>query len=292
MFFVAFVLDSLCHRRRWQSYELINFPTTVNSRFDYIIDVFRHSVRVFFESASVLGIAVLVASIYITVKTANYRNEKRQGDLPYLFTDFYDNKLALLASIFSVLPVVVLSLMHDQGARRKWQRGTLLVIVYILCVALTFLAPQAEWDDTTLGGQPILCDQRGGETYRNGLGTIEGLCIAIPVTWMLVTIAVKNPLGNDFLGKFRFLHVLRQYWSKITGLVAIVVMWIFLGIFLSTRDTIIRANGGASNITDLSFGQVLALFAWAPVTLSLGYHICCKCHCWLTKMSQRGGVGR
>lgn len=279
IFFLAFALDSTLRKRWHRDYSNNRHSSEMNSsqtlsRTEYTIDVFRHTVKPFFESAAFLSIAMLVAAVSTISTARNTRATLRnsQANIPIL-SGFYDVKLTLLSSLFCIFPVAILSLLNDQGNRGRIQRLVLLLISYVFCIALVFQSPYAEWDQGVKLIVPIACDLRGGESYKAGLKALQWLIFVLPLSWSLCNFFIANPMQLKSFEDSKILQGYRRFWHLMTGVGSLLAMWILLGCFVSLRNEIVSVAGEMDNSNELAFGQILALFAWGPVVLAIGSHL-------------------
>jgi hypothetical protein len=265
---------------RGSSTELTDTPTLPSppaDGLDRLIDMFRHCVKPFFDSAAFFSISMLVAAIYSAKKSMDERQHTRENKA-YILTlpGFYDVKLALLTTLFSVFPLCILALIGDQDQRRRQQRHALIFIAYVLCVALVFISPKAEWDSGQENFEKIQCDNRGGESYWKGLRALRYMTLILPSVWAFYWVAVRNPLRITRLERSSILLRVRPWFVIASATLALVGMWTLLGLFVALRATITKAAGDSDQSNDLGFGQVLALFVWAPVVVAFGYIAFCE----------------
>ncbi|KAH6665301.1 hypothetical protein F5X68DRAFT_250098 [Plectosphaerella plurivora] len=283
IFLLAYIIDGL-KRRRWHRREsmtresstelpnAISRPSPPADGLDRLIDNFRHCVKPFFDSAAFFSISMLVAAIYSAKKSMDERKQIRETRAYILMLPgFYDIKLALLTTLFSVFPLCILALIGDQDQRRRQQRHALILITYALCIALVFISPKAEWDSGQEGLEQIECDNRGGQTYWQGLRALRYMSLILPVGWAMFWVIVRNPLRITGLERSQFILRIRPWFVIASTFLALVGMWTLLGSFIALRSTIIKAAGDSDQSNNLAFGQVLALFVWAPVAVAFGY---------------------
>jgi Na+/melibiose symporter-like transporter len=220
---------------------------------------------------------MLFAALYSARVLKHDRARQRESQV-YIFnlTGFYDIKLALLTTLFSALPLYLLALIGDQHKRRRWQRYALVLLAYVLCVVLTFYSPRAEWDYGIEKATKIECDNRGGNTYRKGVHALQSIVIALPAVWTPLWFIIRNPFNIERLSHSKWLTRARPWFLVTSGTLTLVGMWALLGSFIQLRSQVIDAAGDSDQSNQLGFGQVLALFIWAPLVVALGYTILCE----------------
>lgn len=143
-----------------------------------ILHAFRAIVSSFLSMAMLLSLVMLVAAI----KTAAQKSQIRR--IPELSRDvpngsaLYDISLSLLASTFSVFPVMLIYALtrHTGGGKeeghRQWMRRAVLALLWALGVAQTYLAPRGELDyDYRHSGVGLFdCDVRARRAAGSGTG--------------------------------------------------------------------------------------------------------------------------
>lgn len=158
-----------------------------------INDSFRGSLGTFLAASMLMSVVLLGAAIYITggkAKTVKARQDRddQSQQLPYLSSAIYDMVLSLLASVFSVFPVLLLySLMgrHQRPTSKKgsdgsrlpdvhrvWLRRVVLVIIWALAATQVYLAPRGDLNYNERHNPDAemytdFCDHRGGNRSDN-----------------------------------------------------------------------------------------------------------------------------
>ncbi len=89
--------------------------------------------------------------------------------------------------------------------------------------------------------------------------------------YMLTSIA-PGKFKASYVGKTRvakWWHAGYPYLRLVNGLVSLVMMWVFIGLFYQYRAVIARNSGPAYEDGKWTFGQVLSMATWAPVAVDL-----------------------
>ncbi|OLN87840.1 hypothetical protein CCHL11_00092 [Colletotrichum chlorophyti] len=235
-----------------------------------ILDSFRGSLDMFLGGAMLIAVAMLVASVYASITS---RQERKQPN-PELPSGeaVYEMALALIASNFSVFPVMLLYALVKHDGHRKWLHRSVLFLLWGLSAAVVYLAPRAEidYDERKSGRQNFDCDQRGSQ-YWHVVKATQFLVIALPLLWLLITVFVTTGFKIPGMVDKPWVRRWRSCWRLLVAWVNLCVMWGILGYFTHFRQKIINAAGGLDKNDKWTFGQVLALAAWVPVVAELIY---------------------
>lgn len=207
--FVGFyLLDTFTKRRRWHRRESMTTfasasdidkgpwrPPPPVDRLDKLIDICRHCVKPFFDTAALFCISMLIAAISTVSVLLKERQDllpspARFLELPNLHirtvAGFYDITLALLATIFSAFPMCILGLISDQGKRRRRLRRVTIVLAYVLGIPLVALSQVTESHSSSDGwtNEAVVCNRRGGYMYNAFLKVLLYIAIAWPLFWL------------------------------------------------------------------------------------------------------------
>ncbi|KAH6666546.1 hypothetical protein F5X68DRAFT_249884 [Plectosphaerella plurivora] len=281
--FVGFyLLDLFTKRRRWHRRENTTMFASASDidtapsrppvdRLDRLIDICRHCVKPFFDTAAFFCISILIAALH-TVSVL----QKERGDLlpsparflelpnPHIRTvaGFYDIALALLAAIFSAFPMCVLGLLSDQGKRRMRMRVATIALAWVLGIPLVALSLVTESHSSSDGwtNEAEVCNSRGGSVYYGCLTILVYIAVVWPLLWLYWLLYYRK-------GKSGHL----SWFLNGSVVVGLVFMWAVLILSLVMRTKIKGEAGKADKSNEFGFGQVLAIFAWAPMIIALGY---------------------
>lgn len=240
-----------------------------------ILDSFRGSLDMFLSGAMLISVAMLGASVYSSATNVKERSETNP-DLPSADA-IYEMALALIASNFSVFPVMLLYALAKHDGHRKWLHRSVLFLLWGLSVTVVYLAPRAEIDYSLRksGRQNFDCDQRGSQ-YWHFVKATQFLIIGLPVLWLILTVFVTTGFKLPGVVEQPWVKRWRSIWRLLVAWINLLIMWGILGYFTHFRQKIIDAAGGLDKNDKWTFGQVLALAAWVPIIAELFYILICK----------------
>jgi hypothetical protein len=262
-----------------------------------INDSFRGSLDSFLTATMLMSVVLLGAAIYISGERVHQNSpDNTQEQLPYLSSAIYDTVLSLLASVFSVFPVMLLyALMGRHGVRQKkkghagrspdvhrvWLRRCVLGLIWAMAATQVYLAPRGDlsyWErhDPDADQYTDFCDQRGGTAYWNGLKAGQFLVVGAPLLWLFLTTFLITGFGIPGIQDRPWVVKWRSVWRLGIAWLNMLLMWGILGYFTRLRHKIIHTAGGLDNEDTWSFGQILALATWVPVLAEFVYIFICK----------------
>ncbi|EXF78270.1 hypothetical protein CFIO01_00265 [Colletotrichum fioriniae PJ7] len=235
-----------------------------------ILDSFRGSLDMFLSGSMLIAVAMLGASVYSAATNFKERSEVNP-DLPSADA-IYEQALALIASNYSVFPVMLLYALAKHDGHRKWLHRSVLALLWGLSVTVVYLAPRAEIDykERKSGHRNFECDQRGSQ-YWPVVKATQFLVIALPMIWLLLTLFVTTGFKIPGMIDKPWVQRWRSCWRMLVAWINLLVMWGILGYFTHFRQKIINAADGIDKNDKWTFGQVLALAAWVPVIAELLY---------------------
>jgi hypothetical protein len=257
-----------------------------------INDSFRGSLDSFLTATMLMSVVLLGAAIYISGERVHQNSpDNTQEQLPYLSSAIYDTVLSLLASVFSVFPVMLLyALMGRHGVRQKkkghagrspdvhrvWLRRCVLGLIWAMAATQVYLAPRGDlsyWErhDPDADQYTDFCDQRGGTAYWNGLKAGQFLVVGAPLLWLFLTTFLITGFGIPGIQDRPWVVKWRSVWRLGIAWLNMLLMWGILGYFTRLRHKIIHTAGGLDNEDTWSFGQILALATWVPVLAEFVY---------------------
>ncbi|KAF4817274.1 hypothetical protein CGCTS75_v012402 [Colletotrichum tropicale] len=242
-------------------------PQTISER---ILDSFRGSLDMFLSGAMLIAVAMLGAALYSSITNKEER-EKVNPDLPS-GEAVYEMALSLIASNFSVFPVMLLYALVKHDGHRKWLHRAVLFILWGLSASVVYMAPRAEVDyaERKSGHANFDCDQRGSQ-YWHVVKATQFLVIGLPLLWLIITILLTTGFKIPGLVDKPWVKTWRSIWRLLIAWINLFLMWGILAYFTHFRQKIIDAAGGLDKNDKWTFGQVLALAAWVPVVAELFY---------------------
>ncbi|TLD32709.1 hypothetical protein PspLS_01004 [Pyricularia sp. CBS 133598] len=256
-----------------------------------VLEAFHGSFFGYITAAMMLCVSMLVAGIYIAVeKIKENKLEFDQRELFFGGTSAYDMSLSMASCVFSIFPILVgycFMRAPEQGQgdhHKKWLRRAVLFLVWVLITVEVFLSPRGEsnYEERKINSNTLspmqrklweadyVCDQRGGN-YWKIVKALQFIVIGLPLLWFVATIFVFKGFAIPRLRDSPTLQRLRKGWHLIPAYVALVLMWASL-LFLQWYRQKIRNNSGKlGEESQWGFGQILALFLWAPTIVELIY---------------------
>lgn len=264
---------------------------------------FKGSVVGFLDTMLLFAISMLVAAV--TRYSALMLHPEEVHSL-------FGLQNCVFLSAFSVFPAFVLqSLSRDPRRRRVRLCLWDLVFVFALVVEILY---RLEYRSTVedLDGiksntgselsQIAWFSNCQSENLRQSLQTLltvgHGIMV-VNCAWWLYNLAdiyigrwwkpalQQRPKLSDAWGTCRL-------WLRIlNGLICLIVMWAFLGLFTAYRHDVLTKAGSANEDNEWTFGQVLSLTTWIPIGIELLAVYICKCLILLhksvkTEINQRG----
>lgn len=199
-------------------------------------------------------------------------------------------------SAFAVFPAFVLqSLSRDTRRRRVRLCLWDLVFVFALVVEILYrLEYRSTVEDlgsmTSSTGSELSqiawFSNCQSESLRQSLQTLlsvgHGLMV-VNCAWWLYTLA-DIYIGSWWKPALQQRSRLCGAWAKCrpwlrigNGLICLVVMWAFLGLFTAYRRDVLTKAGDANEDNEWTFGQVLSLTTWIPIGIELLAVYICKC---------------
>lgn len=229
----------------------------------------------FLSGAMLISVAMLGAALYSSITNKEER-EKVNPDLPS-GEAVYEMALSLIASNFSVFPVMLLYALVKHDGHRKWLHRAVLFILWGLSASVVYMAPRAEVDyaERKSGHANFDCDQRGSQ-YWHVVKATQFLVIGLPLLWLIITIFLTTGFKIPGLVDKPWVKTWRSIWRLLIAWINLFLMWGILAYFTHFRQKIIDAAGGLDKNDKWTFGQVLALAAWVPVVAELFYILACK----------------
>ncbi|GKT81268.1 C6 zinc finger domain containing protein [Colletotrichum tofieldiae] len=217
-----------------------------------------------------ISVAMLGASVYAGATNLQERTGANP-DLPSA-DSIYETALALIASNFSVFPVMLLYALAKHDGHRKWLHRSVLFLLWGLSVTVVYLAPRGEVDYTLRksGQRNFECDQRGSQ-YWHVVKATQFLVIGLPLLWLVLTVFITTGFKIPGMVDKPWVKRWRSMWRLMIAWINMLIMWGILAYFTYFRQKIIDAADGLDKNDKWTFGQVLALAAWAPILAEIFY---------------------
>lgn len=236
--------------------------STVAPRF---ILALQESVQDFLDASKLFSIAMLAAAIYLSGKGIVQRkawedpNSQQARQLPKK-TVLYDMFLSMLASTFSIFPVMMAStikgrdpLDSNQHKRRPiWLGIAILTLIWVLSVieATLSLYGNIDYEDNNAGEgdeyrewAQYMCDWRSAAHYWAGMKAAQYLLVACPLILVLITVFLITGFGMPGVVDKRLVADCRQLWRLVVAWIMLLVMWGILGFFTWVRHKIDATMG-------------------------------------------------
>lgn len=215
------------------------------------------SLQSFLDASKLFSIAMLIAALY----TAGTGITQRVGDptghskVPPK-TALYDMMLSMLASTFSIFPVMVVYIIkrRDPPGSTSSNRRPLLfgigvtTLIWVLSVMEAFMSLYGNFDypegeEDSADALEYNCDWRGSAHYWVGMRAAQYLLLACPLFLGLVTVFLVTGFGVPGVVTKPFLSQCRQYWRLAIAWINLLVMWGILGFFYWVRHKIDETVG-------------------------------------------------
>jgi hypothetical protein len=249
------------------------------------------STRQFFAIATLLSCSIATAAL-VTFLRRHSKTKSLHKDFGY--SDFYVNLLLVLAPALSVTSVVVLVLMppkvpnkgssedlklwdkeKDKNTKLRLARISA-TLLYLCCTAVMWTI----WGVGVYGQQNPTRIVFGGAMnvrvssfiYKHGSTYVLLVCILITVLPVVGLAALAIPLvwcRTDIKRKDKSLSILRDAGRNVFVLFGIVQLTMAAYI----RSQSISQAKGATSEMEWGFGQILILFTWLPLLLSISFDI-------------------
>lgn len=223
---------------------------------------FQHSMKGFLDAAQVFSVAMLFAAVYISAQGVALRKENaakgKYGpvEIPH-GSALYDMMLSMLASTFSIFPVLILYTIQRRHAtdtlkttgRPIWFGRIILALMWMLGVMEAFLSLYGNFDyDKRHESSRFAkenCDWRS-TTYWTGMRAAQVLFIVGPIVWLLITIFLLTGFGRPGIIDKPFVASWRSHWRLVIAWINLLAMWAILWFFTWVRHKINHAIGHLS----------------------------------------------
>lgn len=263
------------------------------ARYRKVASGFEGSVMAFLDAMLLFTISMLVAAV--TRYSALILHPEEIHSL-------FGLQNCVFLSAFAVFPAFVLQSV-SRDLRRRRVRLCLWDLVFVFALVVEILY-RLEYRSTVedLGAidnstgselsQIAWFSNCQSESLRQSLQTLlsvgHGIMLANCGWWLY-------NLADIYLGRWwkpvlqqrsrlRDVWTMCRLWLRISnGLICLVVMWAFLGLFTAYRHDVLTKAGSANEDNEWTFGQVLSLTTWIPIGIELLAVYICECRIQLPR---------
>lgn len=228
---------------------------TPRKRYRLIVGL-QESLQDFLDASQLFSIAMLVAAVYLSGRGMQQRNEDPNLDhkVPPK-TAIYDMLLSMLASTFSIFPVMMAytikrrdppgSIKHKR--RPMWLGMSTLSLIWVLSVMEAFMSlygnPDYKFGEINSDYSQQNCDWRGSVHYWVGMRAAQALLLFCPLFLVLVTGFLITGFGLSGVVDKPLITRCRHLWRLIIAWISLLAMWGILGFFTWVRHQIDRTVG-------------------------------------------------
>lgn len=223
----------------------------------------QESLQDFLDASKLFSIAMLAAAIYLSGKGIVQRKDLENPDpqkpqpLPKN-TVLYDMFLSMLASTFSIFPVMMASTIKGRNPsgstqyerRPIWLGTAILTLIWVLSVMEAIMSLYGnidyggdhEGDDYREWAQ-FHCDWRSAAHYWVGMTAAQYLLVACPLILVLITVFLITGFGIPGVVDQNLVAHCRHLWRLVVAWIMLLVMWGILGFFTWVRHKIDATMG-------------------------------------------------
>lgn len=219
---------------------------------DRFIIGLQQSLQYFLDASNLFSIAMLVAAIYLSGAGLAKRNtDPDLIDYPRAKTALYDMLLSMLASTFSIFPVMIAYTIkrrdpsHSPNYKHRpiWFGTAILSLIWILSVVEAFMSLYGNFDyedgeAESADAKKYNCDWRGSVNYWVGMRAAQHLLLACPIFLVLVTVFLITGFGIPGVVDKPFIARCRHLWRLVIAWINLLAMWGILGFFTWVRHKI------------------------------------------------------
>lgn len=213
----------------------------------------QESLQNFLDASELFSIAMLVATLYLSgngiVQRRDFENPDATTNVPPK-TALYDMLLSILASTFSIFPVIIaytIQRRHSSDARIYKHRPTwfgvaILLLIWVLSVMEAFMSLYGNLDykygeiDSAYSQEN--CDWRGSVNYWVGMRAAQSLLLFCPLVLVLMTGFLITGFGISGVADKPLFVRCRRLWRLVIAWVNLLAMWGILGFFTWVRHKI------------------------------------------------------
>lgn len=223
----------------------------------------QESLQDFLDASKLFSIAMLAAAIYLSgkgiVQRKDWENsDPQQAQPPFEKTVLYDMFLSMLASTFSIFPVMMASTIKGrdpsdstQYKRRPiWLGTAILTLIWVLSVVEAVMSLYGNIDygsyhegDYYRKWAKYHCDWRSAAHYWVGMTVAQLLLVACPLILVLITVFLITGFGIPGVVDKNLVAHCRQLWRLVVAWTMLLAMWGILGFFTWVRHKIDATMG-------------------------------------------------
>lgn len=219
------------------------------------LEAFRRSLKDFLKASQLFSVTMLFAAVYISGTGTTQRKETQRGsgpaDIPH-GSVLYDMMLSMLASTFSMFPVMILYTIQRRDVQDSlktknlevWFGRIIMTLIWILGIIEAFLSVYGnpDYDDHMSKDYnefaELNCDWRVSFKYWYGMTAAQVLLIICPLLWPVVTVFLFTGFGKPGIIDKPWVKRWRSYWRLVIAWITLLVMWSLLGFFSWVRHKI------------------------------------------------------
>jgi hypothetical protein len=229
----------------------------------------QESLQDFLDASELFSIAMLAAALYLSGQGIAQRKDSEDdpnSPIPQK-TARYDMLLSMLASTFSVFPVMITCTIKrrdfSKSARAErrpvWLSIAILTLIWALSVMEAFMSLYGNYDYKDHGegnndGSVAVdrCDWRSAAHYWAGMKAAQYLLLACPLLLVLITVFLITGFGIPEAVNKPWVASCRRLWRLIIAWFSLLVMWGILGFFTWIRHKIDVTIGHLNESNELS----------------------------------------
>ncbi len=238
---------------------------------DRLLAAFTATLPGFRSTAAFFCAALLVAALTVVGKARGQPDK----------TTSYEVLTATLVCVYSVFPVIILNAL-GRHERRKWFHRVIAGLLIILAMVQVNVAERSDPEQAVLDSGEVAdafmvyCPMSSGILYRLVMATYV-VCLvagAVLLVFSLPLCSRRWRLDDNCL--YSCAVEVKSFWRFYAALPCLVIMWAYLVIYQNLRVEVLNRAGPTNKDNEWTFGQLVALLAWAPVIIEFGYRVCCE----------------
>lgn len=232
-----------------------------------ILGAFAATLPGFRSTAAFFCTALLIAALAVVGKAKQHPEE----------TTSYEVLTATLVCVFSVFPVVLLNALGRHERRPAFHQVIVVLLGFLAFVQVSISQrtnPERAVLDTgaTADAFMVYCPMRRDAIFKAVQATY---CLYLAGAVLGLVFSICDRRWR--LDRYRLARAVKTYWRLVAAVPCVGVMWAYLGVYQSLRAEVLDRAGPTNRDNDWTFGQLVAVLAWAPVMLEFGYRMWCKC---------------
>ncbi|KAG8164017.1 hypothetical protein KVR01_005935 [Diaporthe batatas] len=211
----------------------------------------QESLQNFLDASEFFSIAMLVAALYLSSTGLRERKEPGSNNQVPQKTALYDMLLSMLASTFSVFPVIIaysIKRRHPPDSEKYNLRPALLSmailsLIWILSVVEAFISLYGNLDydygeADAVYAKEYNCDWRASINYWVGMRAAQALLLFCPLFFVIMTGFLITGFGISGVVHKPLVARCRRLWRLVIAWVNLLAMWGVLGFFTWVRHKI------------------------------------------------------